>query len=49
MAGKAFDRRVVAVLVNYLKKRGGRAEWASYGEPLAAETGRQLSAVRTQP
>ncbi len=25
--GKAFDRRVVAALVNYLDNRGGRAEW----------------------
>lgn len=25
--GKAFDRRVVAALINYLDNRGGRAEW----------------------
>jgi PAS domain S-box-containing protein len=26
-AGRAFDRRAVAALVNYLDNRGGRAEW----------------------
>jgi PAS domain S-box-containing protein len=26
--GKAFDRRVVAALINYLDNRGGRAHWA---------------------
>jgi HD-GYP domain-containing protein (c-di-GMP phosphodiesterase class II) len=25
--GKAFDRRAVAALVNYMDNRGGRAEW----------------------
>ena len=27
--GKAFDRRVVAALINYLDNRGGRAQWAA--------------------
>jgi HD-GYP domain-containing protein (c-di-GMP phosphodiesterase class II) len=28
-AGRAFDRRVVAALVNRLDNRGGRAEWSA--------------------
>lgn len=35
--GKAFDRGVVAALVNYLDNRGGRDQWASYGEPPATD------------
>jgi len=27
--GKAFDRRVVVALINYLDNRGGRAQWAA--------------------
>jgi PAS domain S-box-containing protein len=34
-AGRAFDRRVVAALVNRLDNRGGRAEW-SQAEPRAS-------------
>ncbi len=30
-AGKAFDRRVVVALINYLDNRGGRQQWASGG------------------
>ena len=37
-AGKAFDARVVAALVNYLENRGGREEWAGFGEPPEGET-----------
>ncbi len=29
-AGRAFDRRVVAALVNHLDNRGGKAEWAAF-------------------
>ncbi len=32
-AGAAFDRRVVAALVNDLENRGGRARWAEFTEP----------------
>lgn len=32
-SGKAFDRRAVSALVNYLENRGGRAEWMSFGAP----------------
>jgi PAS domain S-box-containing protein len=32
-AGKVFDRRVVAALVDYLDDHGGRAEWAGHGAP----------------
>src|SRR3989304_8980272 len=28
--GKAFDRRVVSALVNYLDNRGGRQRWADF-------------------
>ena len=28
--GRAFDRRVVAALVNYLDNRGGRQRWADF-------------------
>jgi len=31
--GKAFDRRVVVALVNYLDSRGGRAQWSSLDQP----------------
>lgn len=34
-SGKAFDRRAVSALVNYLENRGGRAEWMSFGAPSA--------------
>jgi PAS domain S-box-containing protein len=36
-AGKAFDRRVVVALINYLDNRGGRAQWAA-GEVAPAKT-----------
>ncbi|NKB55830.1 MAG: PAS domain-containing protein [Alphaproteobacteria bacterium] len=32
-SGKAFDRRAVSALVNYLENRGGREAWASFGAP----------------
>ncbi len=32
-AGKAFDRRVVAALVNYLDNKGGRDAWAAFQAP----------------
>lgn len=35
-AGQAFDRRVVAALVNVLDSRGGRQRWAQYGAAPAA-------------
>jgi PAS domain S-box-containing protein len=35
--GKAFDRRVVVALINYLDNHGGRQQWAP-GAPLAAQT-----------
>ncbi len=35
--GKAFDRRVVVALINYLDNRGGRAQWAA-GEIPPAKT-----------
>jgi len=35
--GKAFDRRVVVALINYLDNRGGRAQWAA-GQPAPAKT-----------
>ncbi len=35
--GKAFDRRVVVALINYLDNRGGRAQWAA-GELAPAKT-----------
>jgi PAS domain S-box-containing protein len=35
--GKAFDRRVVVALINYLDNRGGRAEWAA-GEFASVKT-----------
>jgi PAS domain S-box-containing protein len=35
--GKAFDRRVVVALINYLDNRGGRAQWAA-GEFAPAKT-----------
>jgi PAS domain S-box-containing protein len=35
--GKAFDRRVVVALINYLDNRGGRAHWAA-GEFVPAKT-----------
>ena len=34
-AGKAFDRRPVAALLNVLDNRGGRERWAAYREPPA--------------
>ena len=34
-SGKAFDRRAVSALVNYLENRGGREEWESFGEPIS--------------
>ncbi|HEX2116273.1 MAG TPA: HD domain-containing phosphohydrolase [Alphaproteobacteria bacterium] len=33
--GKAFDRRVVAALVNALENRGGREQWAAFVKPTA--------------
>lgn len=33
--GTAFDRRVVAALINVLDSRGGRAEWAEFSRPSA--------------
>jgi HD-GYP domain-containing protein (c-di-GMP phosphodiesterase class II) len=30
-AGKSFDRKVVAAMVNYLENRGGRKEWSKDG------------------
>jgi len=35
---KKYDRAVVVALANYLDNRGGREEWASYGEA-PTETG----------
>ena len=35
--GKAFDRRVVVALINYLDNHGGRAQWAA-GEFALAKT-----------
>jgi HD-GYP domain-containing protein (c-di-GMP phosphodiesterase class II) len=32
-AGKAFDRRVVAALINALENRGGRERWADFANP----------------
>jgi PAS domain S-box-containing protein len=32
-AGKAFDRRVVAALINALENRGGRERWAEFARP----------------
>jgi HD-GYP domain-containing protein (c-di-GMP phosphodiesterase class II) len=32
--GKAFERRVVAALINVLDNRGGMDAWANYGEQL---------------
>ena len=29
-AGRAFDRRAIAALVNHLDNRGGRSEWAGF-------------------
>lgn len=34
-SGKAFDRRVVAALINALENRGGREEWAAFAGPTA--------------
>ena len=34
-SGKAFDRRAVSALVNYLEHRGGREEWESFGAPVS--------------
>ena len=34
-SGKAFDRRAVSALVNYLENRGGRDEWESFGAPVS--------------
>ena len=34
--GKAFDRRVVAALVNYLDNRGGRTRWVNLDQPSGA-------------
>jgi PAS domain S-box-containing protein len=36
--GKAFDRRVVVALINYLDNHGGRAQWAA-SESTPAKTG----------
>lgn len=42
-SGASFDRRAVTALVNHLENRGGRAQWASFGDPVAdaSETTRQ--------
>lgn len=32
-SGQAFDRRVVAALVNALENRGGREKWAGFAQP----------------
>lgn len=32
-SGKAFDRRVVAALINGLENRGGREQWAAFAGP----------------
>lgn len=32
-AGRAYDRRVVAALVNDIENRGGRKRWADFAEP----------------
>jgi PAS domain S-box-containing protein len=34
-SGDAFDRRVVAALINGLENRGGRERWAEFGRPPA--------------
>lgn len=35
-SGRIFDRRAVTALVNYIENRGGRSEWASFGNPVPA-------------
>ena len=37
-SGESFDRRAVTALVNHLENRGGRAQWASFGNPVTKET-----------
>ena len=37
-SGESFDRRAVTALVNHLENRGGRAQWASFGDPVAKES-----------
>jgi PAS domain S-box-containing protein len=37
-SGENFDRRAVTALVNHLENRGGRAQWASFDDPIAKET-----------
>jgi HD-GYP domain-containing protein (c-di-GMP phosphodiesterase class II) len=32
-AGDAFDRRVVAALINAIENRGGRERWAAFAQP----------------
>lgn len=34
-AGHAYDRRVVAALINDIENRGGRARWAEFADPAA--------------
>jgi HD-GYP domain-containing protein (c-di-GMP phosphodiesterase class II) len=36
-SGESFDRRAVTTLVNHLENRGGRAQWASFGNPVTKE------------
>jgi HD-GYP domain-containing protein (c-di-GMP phosphodiesterase class II) len=36
-AGAVFDRRPVSALTNYVDNRGGREQWASFGEPPEVE------------
>jgi PAS domain S-box-containing protein len=36
-AGTVFDRRPVSALTNYVDNRGGREQWASFGEPPEVE------------
>ena len=37
-SGESFDRRAVTALVNHLENPGGRAQWASFGDPVAKES-----------
>ena len=38
-SGQSFDRRAVTALVNHIENRGGRAEWVSFGDPVATTEG----------
>ena len=38
-SGQSFDRRAVTALINHIENRGGRAEWVSFGDPVATTEG----------